>query len=128
MASQKQVIDNIGLKSMWNFGTFVTFSVQDKHRIRGAAFEEILNSAITLSSGKKKELLWMIEEYMQYKRSIVPNLKFDPMAYGLGMYPLFVRKVSSDKLSSQLTPSSIRLWKWLTSSLVLQPMTRLKKT
>ena len=83
---------------MWNFGTFVTFSVQDKHRIRGAAFDEILNSAITLSSGKKKELLSMITEYMRYKRSIVPNLKFDPTSYDpfdFGMYPLFSYASSS---------------------------------
>ena len=109
MASQKQVFDQIKLKCMWNFGTFVTFSVQDKHRIRGAASDEILNSAITLSSGKKKELLSMIEEYMRYKRSIVPNLKFDPMSYDLGMYPLFIGTFCSDKLSSQLARSSIQL-------------------
>ena len=90
MVSQKQVFDQIGLKCMWNFGTFVTFAVQDKHRIRGAAFDEILNSAVTLSSGKRKELLSMIEEYMRYKRSVVPNLKFDPMSYDLGMFPLLL--------------------------------------
>ena len=68
------------------------FSVQDKHRIREPAFEDIINSAETLSSGKNKELIRMIEEYMGYKRSVVSNLKYDPMEWLSGMYPLFPEK------------------------------------
>ena len=73
----------------WNFSTFVIFfSVQDRHRITNAAFEEIINSAAALTTGKKKELLSMIEEYKRYKRSMVRNLKFDPTSHNQGIFPV----------------------------------------
>ena len=60
--------------------------MQDKHRITDAAFEDIINSAAALSSGRKKELLSMIEEYKRYKRGVVRNLKFDPTSHNQGIY------------------------------------------
>ena len=110
--------------------------MKERHFSTSVALLNMMESTEEISLGEQTDLNAMIEDYMNYKKSFVRNIKYDPNSYNydnLGKYNLSLPNefaalkvyYSNDNLCSQLlAPLSIQLWKWLRSTLVLQPTTR----